>query len=27
LGLIKRIDSSATRIALGNPQDFAALES
>jgi len=27
LGLIKRIDSSATRMALGNPQDFAALES
>ena len=27
LGLIKRIDPSATGIALGNPQDFAALES
>ena len=26
LGLIKRIDSSAVGIALGNPQDFAALE-
>ena len=25
LGLIKRIDPSAVRIALGNPQDFAAL--
>jgi [acyl-carrier-protein] S-malonyltransferase len=25
LGLIKRIDSSAIRIALGNPNDFAAL--
>jgi [acyl-carrier-protein] S-malonyltransferase len=27
LGLIKRIDSSAIGIALGNPLDFAALES
>ncbi len=27
LGLIKRIDASATRIALGNPQDFATLKS
>jgi malonyl CoA-acyl carrier protein transacylase len=27
LGLIKRIDPSAVGIALGNPQDFAALES
>lgn len=27
LGLIKRIDPSAIGIALGNPQDFAALES
>jgi [acyl-carrier-protein] S-malonyltransferase len=26
LGLIKRIDSSAVGVALGNPQDFAALE-
>jgi [acyl-carrier-protein] S-malonyltransferase len=26
LGLIKRIDPSATGMALGNPQDFAALE-
>ena len=26
LGLIKRIDSSAIGIALGNPQDFTALE-
>ena len=25
LGLIKRIDSSAAGIALGNPQDFATL--
>jgi len=27
LGLIKRIDASVTRIALGNPQDFAVIES
>jgi len=26
LGLVKRIDSSASRFPLGNPQDFAALE-
>jgi len=26
LGLVKRIDSSAARFPLGNPQDFAALE-
>jgi [acyl-carrier-protein] S-malonyltransferase len=26
LGLIKRIDSSASRFPLGNPQDFGALE-
>jgi [acyl-carrier-protein] S-malonyltransferase len=27
LGLIKRIDPSAARFPLGNPQDFSALES
>jgi len=26
LGMIKRIDSSASRFALGNPKDFEALE-